>query len=95
MQKVFSSERIDFNKLDERLVGDYLKMVNDLENVGRLIGKTDLISEEKEVKWVRRKLEEGAPIFSMTERESGDFISFCTVYRRREAPRKGRSVFGA
>lgn len=74
MQKVFFSERIDFNKLDERLIGEYLIMVNDLENVGRLIGRTDLISEEKEVKWVRRKLEEGAPIFSMTERESGDFI---------------------
>ena len=74
MNGIFETERIIFARLSEGLVPDYLKMVNDLENVGRLIGRTEPVTEEKELKWVRKKLEAGAPVFSMLEKESGEFI---------------------
>ena len=75
MEQLFESENIRFVKVSERLVKDYLAMVNDLENVGRLIGnRTEPISEDKEIRWVHKKLEEKAPVFSMLEKDSGEFI---------------------
>ena len=72
MKTIFTSERIRFVAVTEQLVPDYLEMVNDIENVARLIGEP--ISEEKEILWVRKKLAENALIFSMVEKESGAFI---------------------
>ena len=75
MKRVFSSEHIDFVEVSEQLIGDYLAMVNDYENVQRFIGdRTEPYTEEQEVRWVSGKLEEKAPVFSMLERESGAFI---------------------
>ena len=75
MKRVFSSEHIDFVEVSEQLIGDYLAMVNDYENVQRFIGdRTEPYTEAQEVKWVSGKLEEKAPVFSMLERESGAFI---------------------
>ncbi len=75
MKQLFESERIRFVEVSEELVPDYLRMVNDLEHVGRFIGRrTEPVSEEKERKWVREKLDEKAVLFSMIEKSSGAFI---------------------
>lgn len=75
MEKVFISEHISFVRPSEKLVNDYLEMVNDIENVAQYIGsRREPYSYEDEVKFVRRKLEENAPMFSMVESKSGEFI---------------------
>ena len=75
MKPVFESASVIYTELSEELVGDYLAMVNDIEHVARLIGpRREPISEEKEIGWVRKKLAEGAHIFSMLEMETGEFI---------------------
>lgn len=75
MTPIFSSNRIDFVHVSEDLVSDYLAMINDIEHVGRFIGpRRDPISEEKERRWVQKKLAEKAPVFSMVERATGAFI---------------------
>ena len=47
METLFESKRIKFVKITEELLDDYLKMVNDLDNVGRLIGRSEPVSKEK------------------------------------------------
>ena len=74
MQQVFESDNIRFIRLDESLVKDYLAMVNDMENVGRLIGSTRTFTEEEEISWIRRKLENNSRIFSMIDKDTGNFI---------------------
>ena len=75
MQPIFESENIRFVRVSEELVPDYLAMVNDWERVGKLIGsRRDPISEEKERRWVQKKLAEGAALFSMLEKDTGAFI---------------------
>ena len=75
MEKVFSSENILFVKVSEKLVNDYLEMINDIENVAQYIGsRREPYSYEDEVKFIRTKLEENAPMFSMLESKSGEFI---------------------
>ena len=75
MTTVFTSENIRFVRVSEELVPDYLAMVNDWERVGKLIGsRRDPISEEKERRWVQKKLAEGAALFSMLEKDTGAFI---------------------
>lgn len=75
MKQVFESENIRFVHVSEQLVSDYLTMVNDFENVNRWIGSKDKkYNEEQELAWMREKLEENAPVFSMIEKKSGEFI---------------------
>ena len=75
MQPIFESENISFVRVSEKLLPDYLAMVNDWERVGKLIGsRRDLISEEKERRWVQKKLAENAALFSMLEKDTGAFI---------------------
>ncbi len=75
MKQLFESDRIRYVEVSEELLPDYLRMVNDLEHVGRFIGRrTEPVSEEKERKWVREKLDEKAVLFSMIEKSSGSFI---------------------
>ena len=75
MTTVFTSENIRFVRVSEELVPDYLAMVNDWERVGKLIGsRRDPISEEKERRWVQKKLAENAALFSMLEKDTGAFI---------------------
>ena len=75
MKQLFESERIRFVEVSELLVGDYLVMVNDVENVERFIGSVhEPFTEEQELRWVHRKLEEKAQVFSMLDRQSGAFI---------------------
>ena len=75
MQPIFETENISFVRVSENLVPDYLAMVNDIEKVGRFIGKSrPPITAEQETKWVQKKLAKGAPLFSMLDRETGAFI---------------------
>ena len=75
MTTVFTSENIRFVRVSEELVPDYLAMLNDWARVGKLIGRRrDPISEEKEIRWVQKKLAEDAPLFSMLEKDTGAFI---------------------
>ena len=75
MKQLFESERIRFVEVSELLVADYLIMVNDIENVERFIGSVhEPFTEEQEIRWVRKKLEEKAQVFSMLEKHSGAFI---------------------
>jgi len=58
MEKVFISENISFVRPSEKLVNDYLEMVNDIENVAQYIGsRRKPYSYEEEVKFVKGKLE--------------------------------------
>ena len=75
MKQLFESERIRFVEVSELLVADYLIMVNDIENVERFIGSVhEPFTEEQEIRWVHKKLEEKAQVFSMLEKHSGAFI---------------------
>ncbi len=74
MESIFESEHISFVPVSERMVHDYLKMVNDIENVGRYIGSKEGYSLEEELDFIRERLEANAPIFSMVEKSSGEFI---------------------
>ena len=75
MKQIFESGRISFVKVSERLINDYLTMVNDIEHVDRFIGGAHLpYTREQEAAWVRGKLDEKAPVFSMIEKATGDFI---------------------
>ena len=75
MKQIFESENIRFVEVSEELVKDYLVMVNDYENVNRFLGgKQKEYTEEQEKKWVQKKLEEKAPVFSLIDKNSEEFI---------------------
>ena len=79
MKPIFESERIIFAEVSEIFVPGYLAMVNDYEHVNKFIGgayggSAHTYTEEDEIRWVREKLEEKAPVFSMVEKSSGEFI---------------------
>lgn len=76
MKKIFESERISFVEVSESLIDDYLELVNDEEHVGRFIGggRHEPYTKEQEIEWVRSKLEDKTPVFSMIEKKSGEFI---------------------
>lgn len=79
MKQIFESDRISFVPVSERLVEDYLVMVNDEEHVnqyihGRIGGASEPYTIEQEYEWVRKTLESNALVFSMLEKKSGEFI---------------------
>ena len=75
MKQIFESDRIRFVEVSVSLIKDYLVMVNDIEHVDRFLGGAhDPYTEESEVEWVREKLEEKAPVFSMIDKGDGRFI---------------------
>ena len=75
MRQIFESANISYVEVSESLIKDYLVMVNDLENVEKYLGGPhDPYTEEQEIGWVRKQLEEKAVVFSMIEKKSGDFI---------------------
>ncbi|MBO4218732.1 MAG: GNAT family N-acetyltransferase [Erysipelotrichaceae bacterium] len=74
MKEIFESENISYVEVSEQLVSDYLIMVNDNENVNRYLSRQDTFTEEQERSWVRKKLEEKAPVFSLIEKKTGEFI---------------------
>ena len=74
MIKVFSSERIDFVKIDPNLVNEYLKMVNDKE-IQSFIGLSNIkVSFDDEMNWIKEKMEEESNTFSMIEKSTNEYI---------------------
>lgn len=71
---VFESERINFIKLSQELVYDYLEMVNDIEVQKFISHKRRTYELDGELEWIKSKLEENAIIFSMIEKETNEFI---------------------
>ena len=74
MEKVFESERINFVKITDELVDDYVAMIND-RDVQKLISHVVCsYSRDDELKWIEDKLKDGHPIFSMIDKNTNKFI---------------------
>ena len=72
---MFESERIKFIKPSMDLIPDYLEMVNDIENVARFISdRREPYTEQEEWDYMQDKLDKNAMMFSMVEKETGEFI---------------------
>lgn len=71
---IFESDRINFVKLSEKLVDDYLDMVNDVEIQRFISHERKAYSLDGELEWIKSKLEENAIIFSMIEKQTNEFI---------------------
>ena len=71
---VFESENIYYVKLDERLVNDYLIMINDPNVANKISHQTRTYTYCQELNWVKSKLEENALCFSMLEKTTGEYI---------------------
>lgn len=71
---IFESDRIYFVRLTEKLVNDYLNMVNDIEVQKYISYNRKTYELDDELKWIKSKLEEKAIIFSMIEKETNKFI---------------------
>ncbi len=75
MDAIFETEHIAFVRVTEALLPEYMIMVSDVENVLRYIGnRTEPFTLEEEKDFIREKLETGALIFSMLEKDGGGFI---------------------
>ena len=80
---VFESDRIYFIKLTDKLVKDYLNMVNDIE-VQKFISrkkKAYTLTLEQELEWIKNKLKKDAIIFSMIEKDTNDYIGNIEIMR--------------
>lgn len=75
MERVFESENIFYVKPSEDLILDYLEMVNDIEGVAQYIGgRRTPYTYEEEMQFIKSKIEKNDPMFSMIEKDSGEFI---------------------
>ncbi len=75
LKKVFESDRICFVEISELFINDYLKMLNDYENVSRFFADAGRnYTAEDEIAWIRKKREEKADVFSIVEKKTGAFI---------------------
>lgn len=72
--KVFESERINYVRLNEDLVDDYLTMVNDIDIQKLISTKVRVYTKEDEIDWINTKLKNNECIFSMLEKETDKFI---------------------
>ncbi len=71
---MFSSLNIDFVKVSEKLLDDYLIMVNDLE-IQRLISEKErTYTRDGELPWIKEKLSNDDYVFSMIEKNTNKFI---------------------
>lgn len=71
---LFESENIYYVKLSEKLVNDYLIMVNDPNVANKISHEVRTYTYEQEVNWVKSKLEENALCYSMIEKTTGEYI---------------------
>ncbi len=75
MKVMLENEDILFIPLAEKYIPDYLKMVNDYENVGIYISKQKrTFNYEEELNWIEEKRKNKAIIFTMLEKETQKFI---------------------
>lgn len=71
---VFESANIYYVKLSEKLVNDYLIMVNDPNVANKISNEVCTYTYEQELNWLKSKLEENALSYSMIEKTTGEFI---------------------
>lgn len=71
---IIESERINFINVSTDLANDYLDMLNDRETSRYLSLKERKYSYDGEIKWIKEKLDNKDIIFSMIEKETGEFI---------------------
>lgn len=73
-QIVFESERINFVKVSEGLVDDYLKLINDEDVQKEISDRRWTITKEQELEWIKKNLENNNLVFSMIEKSTNEFI---------------------
>ena len=73
---IFESERIYFIKITEKLLDEYLNMVNDydIKKYISLSKDKNKITIEQELEWIKHKLSNNAVIFSMIEKGTNSYI---------------------
>lgn len=71
---MFESERIYFVKLSEKLVYEYMEMVNDIEVQKYITHDIKKYTIEQELEWIKSKLKEKDLIFSMIEKKNNNYI---------------------
>ena len=81
MNVVFKSDNLDFVNVSIDLIDDYLIMINDPMIQECISTKKGIYTYENEVNWVNKKLEEGALVFSIIERVSGEFVGNIELMR--------------
>lgn len=83
MDAVFESENIIYVRPSFDLVPEYLKMVNDIENVARFIGdRREPLSEKDEIDYIKDKMDNDATMFSMLEKDTREFIGNIEFFNR-------------
>ena len=71
---IFEFDRILFVKVSEKLIQDYLDMVNDIEVQKYIRHTIRKYSMDEEIEWINQKLKDKAIIFSMIEKGTNEFI---------------------
>ena len=80
-QIVFESENIIYVKLNEKLINDYLVMINDPDVARKISHNIRTYTYKDELNWLKLKLQEKAMCFSMLEKSTGDFIGNIEILR--------------
>ena len=81
---IFESDRILFVKVTDKLIDDYLDMINDAE-VQKFIGLANkTITRKDELQWVRDRIKNNTVVFSMIEKETNKFIGNIEMMNIRE-----------
>lgn len=71
---VFSSEHIDYIKMNKKYIDDYLNMYNNKEMQMVLFGKEKEFTKEQIENWITKVLNENSNTFTMIEKGTNDFI---------------------
>lgn len=71
---LLESDNIYYMELNEKLIDDYLVMMNDYDVQSKVSKKRKIYTFDKELEWVNNKLKEKAVIFSMLDKKTGEFV---------------------
>ncbi len=81
---IFESDNILYVKVSKTLINDYLKMVNAKE-VQKYISHTPKVyTYKQELDWINKKLSDNAPIFSMIEKATNEYIGNIEIMHIKE-----------
>lgn len=78
---VFESDNILYVQVDKKLINDYLIMINDPDVQKKISHVSKVYTYEQELNWINEKLSINAPIFSMIEKKSSEFIGTVEIMR--------------
>ena len=78
---VFESDNILYVQVDKKLINDYLIMINDPDVQKKISHVSKVYTYEQELNWINEKLSNNAPIFSMIEKKSSEFIGNVEIMR--------------